>query len=259
MAPADNLSPAGSSTYSSNTMYVGDGTWDATRNTFLLPNLVGLNFETMRYNGISILPRSLLPLEIIELNCTNDGIANRNGQPIQRSTAVSYINQRPWNRRSHYIPLHCSGSHYDSEVLWPVTRMGLTIPHLPTNPHRSVDDGCIYAWLVCCGPEAKSDESASWHRSHNLCFDLGSGHWRGLDTQTGEGESEEKATNQIGAASMAWESNCNFGNCSGPSRTYALRESEVYFRVVYPLDDLFVGVVFCIELQSNGADWRCGV
>ncbi|KAH8768518.1 hypothetical protein BGZ57DRAFT_929799 [Hyaloscypha finlandica] len=52
MAPQDNLSPPGSSTYSSNTMYVGDGTWDATRNDFLLPNLVGLNFETMRYNGM---------------------------------------------------------------------------------------------------------------------------------------------------------------------------------------------------------------
>ncbi|TVY15403.1 hypothetical protein LARI1_G009515 [Lachnellula arida] len=33
-------------------MYVGDGTWDATKNDFLLPNLVGLNFETMRYNGM---------------------------------------------------------------------------------------------------------------------------------------------------------------------------------------------------------------
>ncbi|KAH6668000.1 hypothetical protein B0J14DRAFT_642297 [Halenospora varia] len=48
----DNLSPAGSSSYSSNTMYVGDGTWDSTRNNFLLPNLMGLNFDTMRYNGM---------------------------------------------------------------------------------------------------------------------------------------------------------------------------------------------------------------
>lgn len=32
-------------------MHVGDGTWDAGRDNFLLPNLVGLNFETMRYNG----------------------------------------------------------------------------------------------------------------------------------------------------------------------------------------------------------------
>ena len=48
----DNLAPPGSSEYSSNTMYVGDGTWDSTKNTFLLPNLMGLNFETMRYNGM---------------------------------------------------------------------------------------------------------------------------------------------------------------------------------------------------------------
>ncbi|KAK3058027.1 hypothetical protein LTR09_001104 [Extremus antarcticus] len=49
---ASNLSPPGSSQYSSNTMTVGDGTWDSSRNSFLLPNLVGLNFETMRYNGM---------------------------------------------------------------------------------------------------------------------------------------------------------------------------------------------------------------
>ncbi|KAK8235510.1 hypothetical protein HDK90DRAFT_414141 [Phyllosticta capitalensis] len=48
----NGLSQPGSSTYSSNTMYVGDGTWDSERNTFLLPNLMGLNFDTMRYNGM---------------------------------------------------------------------------------------------------------------------------------------------------------------------------------------------------------------
>lgn len=47
----DGLAPPGSSQYSSGTMYVGDGTWDSERNTFLLPNLMGLNFDTMRYNG----------------------------------------------------------------------------------------------------------------------------------------------------------------------------------------------------------------
>jgi hypothetical protein len=45
------LAAAGSSTYSSNTLHVGDGTWDSGRDTFLLPNLMGVNFETMRYNG----------------------------------------------------------------------------------------------------------------------------------------------------------------------------------------------------------------
>ena len=49
---SDGLSAPGSSTYDSSTMFVGDGTWDATRNSFLLPNLQGLNFDTMRYNGM---------------------------------------------------------------------------------------------------------------------------------------------------------------------------------------------------------------
>ncbi|KAI9707431.1 MAG: hypothetical protein M1836_000392 [Candelina mexicana] len=52
MAASPQLAPAGSSTYNSDTMFVGDGTWDSQRNTFLLPNLVGLNFDTMRYNGM---------------------------------------------------------------------------------------------------------------------------------------------------------------------------------------------------------------
>ncbi|KAK2765396.1 hypothetical protein FQN54_008242 [Arachnomyces sp. PD_36] len=49
---SSDMAPPGSSTYSSNTLHVGDGTWDTQRNTFLLPNLMGLNFETMRYNGM---------------------------------------------------------------------------------------------------------------------------------------------------------------------------------------------------------------
>lgn len=52
MAPTpDDLSPAGSAHYDSDTTTIGDGTWDFSKNTFLLPNLVGNNFETMRYNG----------------------------------------------------------------------------------------------------------------------------------------------------------------------------------------------------------------
>lgn len=51
MSPSPQLAPPGSSSYNSDTMSVGDGTWDAGRETFLLPNLVGLNFATMRYNG----------------------------------------------------------------------------------------------------------------------------------------------------------------------------------------------------------------
>lgn len=54
MAPTpDELSAPGSATYASDTMTVGDGTWVFSKNTFLLPNLQGVNFDTMRYNGMT--------------------------------------------------------------------------------------------------------------------------------------------------------------------------------------------------------------
>lgn len=53
MAPLDDMSAPGTATYDSDTMVVGDGTWDFTKNDFLLPNLVGLNLETTQYNGTS--------------------------------------------------------------------------------------------------------------------------------------------------------------------------------------------------------------
>lgn len=52
MSPSPQLAEAGSSSYSSNTLHVGDGTWDSSRDTFLLPNLQTLNFATMQYNGM---------------------------------------------------------------------------------------------------------------------------------------------------------------------------------------------------------------
>ncbi len=62
MAPApDDTSSPGTATYSSDTLHVDDGTWDFSKNTFLLPNLVGLNFETMRINGKATALLCLLP------------------------------------------------------------------------------------------------------------------------------------------------------------------------------------------------------
>lgn len=53
MAPTDALSAPGSVSYSSDRLTVGDGTWDFTKNNFLLPNLMGLPFDMMQYNGRS--------------------------------------------------------------------------------------------------------------------------------------------------------------------------------------------------------------
>lgn len=54
MAPtSDEFSSPGAASYDSETLVVGDGTWDFRKNTFLLPNLEGTNFDTTRYNGES--------------------------------------------------------------------------------------------------------------------------------------------------------------------------------------------------------------
>lgn len=58
MAPLDDMSAPGTATYDSETMTVGDGTWDFTKNDFLLPNLVGLNLETTQYNGMLKIPHN---------------------------------------------------------------------------------------------------------------------------------------------------------------------------------------------------------
>ncbi|KAF2672939.1 hypothetical protein BT63DRAFT_421135 [Microthyrium microscopicum] len=52
MSNSPSISAPGSSTYNSKTLHVGDGTWDSARDDFLLPNLQGLNFATMQYNGM---------------------------------------------------------------------------------------------------------------------------------------------------------------------------------------------------------------
>jgi hypothetical protein len=51
MSGNPQIAGPGSSSYGSNTLHVGDGTWMPQRDDFLLPNLVGLNFATMVYNG----------------------------------------------------------------------------------------------------------------------------------------------------------------------------------------------------------------
>ncbi|KAI9931570.1 hypothetical protein ASPWEDRAFT_169585 [Aspergillus wentii DTO 134E9] len=52
MTSNSDFTDPGSSTYASDTLHVGDGTWDKGRDTFLLPNLMGVNFATMQYNGM---------------------------------------------------------------------------------------------------------------------------------------------------------------------------------------------------------------
>jgi hypothetical protein len=79
------LSAPGSSVYNADSMYVGDGTWDSQRNTFLLPNLQGLNFETMRYNGKALLPRlwsNFLIMQVWAIDFATCPITRRMSPPM---------------------------------------------------------------------------------------------------------------------------------------------------------------------------------
>jgi len=118
----DTLSPAGSGTYSSNTMYVGDGTWDSTRNDFLLPNLVGLNFATMQYNGEFhwFLATGLVLIAV-----------SRHGQSIRESGRVSCFDSRAWYSSGYYVPLHPAGLDYDCAISRPEPRVGAAITYVP--------------------------------------------------------------------------------------------------------------------------------
>lgn len=135
---ATGLTPAGSSTYSSNTMYVGDGTWDTQRNTFLLPNLVGLNFATMRYNGK---PHFCgFSMHVL--------ISNRHGQSVRRATSISYPNPRSRCHRRHHIPSHCTFSN-PYQTVWPKPAVICEGAYLAANPDGSFDDGYLCSRLVC--------------------------------------------------------------------------------------------------------------
>lgn len=103
---SSQLAPAGSSQYTSGTMYVGDGTWDTERNTFLLPNLVGLNFKTMRYNGK--LDSNSIPDE-------TDG--SRDGEPLQRITSVPHANSRSCRGCCHYLSPDCARCNPHNKIL----------------------------------------------------------------------------------------------------------------------------------------------
>lgn len=96
MAPLDDMSAPGTATYDSNTMVVGDGTWDFTKNNLLLPNLMGLNLATTQYNGtwpprssaaslvpsaMQLLTRSFFPLTL--------GMGNRFSTLAQYHTLIT--------------------------------------------------------------------------------------------------------------------------------------------------------------------------
>lgn len=165
MSTSPGLAPAGSSSYASNSMTVGDGTWDATSNTFLLPNLVGLNFETMRYNG------ELSTLHIPRLHGRSRAgtdeimLTNwqcRDGKSLSRTAGLLQPHTRPWCHRSHHLSLHRAGRHSDCPIQFSCQRC----PHscIATNHYRPLVDRRHRSQLQRRRPISTSLESSSWHR-----------------------------------------------------------------------------------------------
>lgn len=155
------LTAAGSSTYSSNTLHVGDGTWDTQRDTFLLPNLMGLNFETMRYNGQSTWTYADNWVLLTHF---------RHGQSVQGYGRIPF----------HYYRARCYCNdcflgprpYFDLNhpILLPMEPiLGIQAPCLVSDTHAALVNGSVCAGLVCGRTKAKPDQPTPWNWPSNLC------------------------------------------------------------------------------------------
>lgn len=110
MSSDSQLLPPGSSTYDSDTvgLHVGDGTWDAGRDDFLLPNLMGLPFDAMRYNGTSTAFKASEEMLIW---------GYRNGKSIREPGRISSANTGAWHLCRHHFPCCCACSDIHRKIL----------------------------------------------------------------------------------------------------------------------------------------------
>ena len=154
MSPSPQLAPAGSSTYSSNTMHVGDGTWDTERNTFLLPNLVGLNFATMRYNGEA----HSFPIRAASTDL------HRNGKPLSRDAPIPEPHPRTRCHSCHCFPLHRTYCDSDPTIPPKGLSLGAKSTHRATNLDGTPHNGGVCSTILCSGTQEELNESPSWHR-----------------------------------------------------------------------------------------------
>jgi hypothetical protein len=177
------LSPAGSSTYDSNTLHVGDGTWDSQRDTFLLPNLLGLNFATMRYNGNVLYP--LWP-RLKRQNFAD--FRDRHEQSIPGRCPLPQLDSGARRHCGHYLSLPCTCSYIHCTFRLDGTEVGDTLAYLDTDicgvvVHCNLDSG-----LVCGGAGKEFDESTSCYWGDYLYAPHVSGVVGSLGQEVGEGE-----------------------------------------------------------------------
>ena len=171
MSLSPQLSTPGSSSYDSPTMTVGDGTWDSESNTFLLPNLQGLNFDTMRYNGREQKPAIRFWLT----TC-------RHGQSLQEYARLLQPHPSPRYPGSDNVLVHRSLCHYISPILRKEPSAGAAITHLVSDSDGLAVDCSLHCRLHGCRNAEELDKPAPRDRSRAIHTRSRTVYWRMVGT-----------------------------------------------------------------------------
>lgn len=192
-----SLAPAGSSSYASDTMHVGDGTWDATQDTFLLPNIQGLNFNTMRYNG----RREGTPRTYNERRLTT----YRHGQPLPRNEWIYIPRHGAWSPSRNHIPHHRPDSYLDGQLLSSQRSTSSSSTHRPSGAYGPSHYGNIRSRVLPGGTGKKLDKSTSCHRLDHLLVGTRPGYWRLAHQEDREGQDTILHPSQVDGKSYTYD------------------------------------------------------
>ncbi|CAI4219174.1 unnamed protein product [Parascedosporium putredinis] len=148
MAPTpDDFSTPGMATYDSDTLKVGDGTWDFTKDTFLLPPLVGVNFDTMRLNGMGNRFASLTQYHtIIMAHAILAALVFLLVIPLSVMT-VRFYDRRQGYARSHHARLNVFGGIL-LLVVFILGNFAVGRKRSLTNPHHGIGVAIFLLYIL---------------------------------------------------------------------------------------------------------------
>jgi hypothetical protein len=141
MSPSPQLAEPGSSSYSSGIYHVGDGTWDSSKDTFLLPNLQSLPLRVTQYNG-------MIAHTSHAWNARADVF--RHGKPLQSIRAIPCSHHGPWSSCRNHLPRRGSGSNHDCTILPTQPSARSSITHLAADLDIVPDNNHLRPRVVCC-------------------------------------------------------------------------------------------------------------
>ncbi|KAF2241855.1 hypothetical protein BU26DRAFT_439970 [Trematosphaeria pertusa] len=237
---SNGLSAPGSSVYSSDSMYVGDGTWDSQRNTFLLPNLQGLNLATTQYNGMGNRFRNMVGYRSV---VKGHGIL----------AAVTFLFVIPAAifiaRFYHRNPRMALRLHIWLQILTVLLSTAVFILGFEavglarslTNPHHGIGVAIYTLILVQAFGGCIIHRREKGKERYKVPLKL---MVRGSFVQL------QRNANKSAAPSMAWEIDCAPGNCASRARSDFVRLTQSAFHTSYVDDEKYT------EDGRRGRTWR---